>query len=229
MTRTNYGATTTRTSASSTASIRRSALRAQRRIVDHPAVPGAGLRIRLDHDPERGERRNYINTIPNFALKPETTVAYDLGFDQRLHDGGVLSFDLYDDTVHDVFLANTTTLPSIAGICGPGQNAAFPNALCLQTNQINGPIERGYGVESQCTKNPTIGWGYYVSASAQPHRSRSVAAEHLLREHDPDDPTGNFNVNGAQLFGYPFFKATASCSTAILAATSSRSARTTRA
>lgn len=157
--------------------------------------------------PNAANGGNYTNTIPNFALQPETTVAYDLGFDKRLHDGGVLSFDVYDDTVHNVFLANTTTLPSIAGICGPGQNAAFPNALCLQTNQINGPIERSYGIDLQVYKAPTIGWGYFVTASTNRiFYDQLPLSIYFANTTSTIANPGNFNINGMQLFGYPFWK-----------------------
>ena len=129
---------------------------------------------------------NYVNSIPNFALKPETTVSYDVGFDQRLHDGGVLSADLYDFTVHDVFLTNTTNLGTIVGLCGPQPAGAppisFPTSLCLQTNSINGPIQRAYGLELSAVKNPNNGWGYYVSSTLARTLSGPAAAQHLFLE-----------------------------------------------
>lgn len=142
---------------------------------------------------------NYVNSIPNFSLKPETTVAYDLGFDHRMRDGSVLSMDLYDDTVHDVFLANTTNVGSIAGLCGP----PLP-ALCLQTNQINGPIERAYGLEFQVAKTPAIGFGYYLSATLE--RTYLDQLPLSIYFSNTSATNGNFNVSGAQIFGFPFFK-----------------------
>jgi outer membrane receptor protein involved in Fe transport len=152
---------------------------------------------------------NYINSIPNPALKPETTVAYDIGFDQRLRDGGVLAMDLYDITVHDVFLLNNTNLGSIGGVCGPqpagSPPIAFANSLCLQQNQINGPIQRSYGLELSLSKNPINGWGYYLSTTL----SRTYLDQLPLSLYSSNiSPTNaNFNVSGAQLFGYPYLKA----------------------
>jgi outer membrane receptor protein involved in Fe transport len=148
---------------------------------------------------------NYVNTIPNFALKPETTVVYDAGLDWRLPDGAVVSLGLYDQTIHDVFLSNTSNIGSIPGLCGPGQNSAFPNALCLQTNQVNGPIQRGYGAEFSVTKNPVNGWGYYLSSTL----SRTYLDQLPLSIYASNTSANNanFNVSGAQLFGYPFLKA----------------------
>jgi outer membrane receptor protein involved in Fe transport len=154
--------------------------------------------------PNAANGGNYTNTIPNFNLKPETTVAYDLGMDQRLHDGGVLSFDLYDLTVHDVFLSNTTNLPTIPGICGPGNGSAFPNALCLQSNQINGPIQRSYGLEVSVSKNPVNGFGYYISETLQ--RTYLDQLPLSIYTANTSAGSGNFNISGAQLFGDPFFK-----------------------
>lgn len=151
---------------------------------------------------------NYTDSIPNFDLKPETTVVYDAGFDARTHDGGTVSMDIYDQTVHNVFLSNTSNIGSIAGTCGPGQNLAFPNAQCLQTNYVNGSLQRGYGVEVQATKIPVRGFGYYLSGTL----SRTYLDQLPLSIYFSNtSPTkGNFNIDGEQLFGFPFFKAYAS-------------------
>ncbi len=154
--------------------------------------------------PNAANGGNYTNSIPNFSLKPETTVSYDLGFDQRLHDGGILSMDLYDITIHDVFVSNTTNLGTIANTCGPGNGGPFPNSLCLQTNQINGPIQRTYGAELALTKNPINGWGYYISSTLARTYLDQLPLSIYAGNTTPGN--GNFNINGAQLFGNPFFK-----------------------
>jgi outer membrane receptor protein involved in Fe transport len=154
-------------------------------------------------------QNNYVNSIPNFSLKPETTVAYDIGLDQRLADNGVLSIDLYDNTIHNVFLSNTTNLGSIPGVCGPqapgAPTLAFPNALCLQTNQINGPIQRIYGLELALTKTPVRGWGYYLSTSL--NRSYLDQLPLSIYAGNTSPTQSNSNISGAQIFGNPFFKA----------------------
>ena len=155
--------------------------------------------------PNAANGGNYTVSIPNFSLKPETTVAYGLGFDQRLHDGGVLSLDAYHLTVHDVFLSNTTDLGTIAGTCGPGNGGPNPNARCLQTDQINGPIQRSYGLEMSVQKNPINGWGYYLSGTLQ--RTYLDQLPLSIYTSNTTATNGNFNVSGAQLFGNPFFKA----------------------
>ncbi len=156
--------------------------------------------------PNAANGGNYTNTIPNFNIKPETTVVYDVGLDQRLADRGVLSLDLYDLTVHDVFLTNTTNIGTIPGICGPGSgNTAFPQALCLQVNSINGPIERSYGLELSLTKIPVSGFGYFVSATLNRSYLDQLPLSIYFSNTSPTN--GNFNINGEQLFGNPFFKA----------------------
>jgi outer membrane receptor protein involved in Fe transport len=155
--------------------------------------------------PNAANGGNYTNTIPNFNLKPETTVAYDAGFDQRLNDGGILSVDYYNLTIHNVFLSNTTNLGTIPNVCGPGNGGPFPNSLCLQTNQINGPIQRSYGLEAAVSKNPFNGWGYYLSTTLQRAYLDQLPLSIYLSNTSPGN--GNFNVNRAQIFGTPFFKA----------------------
>jgi hypothetical protein len=155
--------------------------------------------------PNAANGGNYTNSIPNFNIKPETTIVYDVGLDQRLGDGGVLSFDAYDMVVHDVFLTNTSNIGTIPGVCGPGQNSQFPTALCLQTNSINGPIQRGYGLEVSLTKNPINGFGYYLSGTLQRSYLDQLPLSIYFSNTTPTN--GNFNINGEQLYGNPFFKA----------------------
>jgi outer membrane receptor protein involved in Fe transport len=158
--------------------------------------------------PNAANGGNYTNTIPNFNLKPETTVAFDAGFDQRLHDGGVLSFDVYNNTIHDVFLSNTTTLAPIPNVCGTigatPQNPGFPNSLCLQSTQVNGPLQRSFGVDLSLYKAPVNGWGYFVAASA--NRTFLDQLPLSLYAGNPVSTNTNFNITGMQIFGYPFFK-----------------------
>ena len=141
---------------------------------------------------------NYTVSIPNFNLKPETTVAYDLGFDNRLPGGSVFSVDAYDFTVHDVFLANTTQIPPVAGV------PTFPDTLYLQSQQFNGPLQRSYGLELQWSSLPAVGWGYYLSATANRTFYDQLPLSIYASNTTPGN--GNFNVNGAQIFGNPFFK-----------------------
>jgi outer membrane receptor protein involved in Fe transport len=144
---------------------------------------------------------NYSQSIPNFNLKPETTVAYDAGFDYRLPDGGVFSLDAYDDTVHNVFLTSTTFIAPIPGITPfPG----FTGTGFQQNNYYNGPLERSYGLEASLTSVPKVGLGYYVSASLNRQYYVNIPLSFYVSNTTPT--SGNFIINGAQVFGNPFFK-----------------------
>jgi outer membrane receptor protein involved in Fe transport len=148
---------------------------------------------------------NYTNTIPNFALKPETTVSYNLGLDNRFRDGTVFSMDLYSLTVHDVFLSNSTVIGTAASPPpGFGSITTFSDTLFLNTNQINGPIQRSYGLEAQVSHIPQFGFGYYLSATMQRAYYDQLPLSIYFANTTPT--SGNFNVSGAQIFGYPFAK-----------------------
>jgi len=148
---------------------------------------------------------NYTNTIPNFALSPETTVSYNLGLDNRFRDGTVFSLDLYDLTVHNVFLSNSTVFGTAANPPpGLGGLTTFVDTLFLNTNQINGPIQRSYGIEAQVSHIPALGFGYYASATLQRAFYDQLPLSIYFANTTPS--FGNFNVSGAQIFGYPFAK-----------------------
>ncbi|MFN2459179.1 MAG: TonB-dependent receptor domain-containing protein [Candidatus Velthaea sp.] len=142
---------------------------------------------------------NYTVTIPNFNLKPETTVSYDVGSDFRFADGAVFSVDAYHLTVHDVFLSTTTAIPPVTGV------TTFPDTLFLQSAQINGPIARAYGLEFTVSKTPPIGLGYYLSATLS--RTFNDQLPLSLYTANTTATNGNFLLNGAQIVGNPYLKA----------------------
>ena len=146
---------------------------------------------------------NYTNTIPNFGLKPETTVSYNLGLDNRFRDGTVFSMDLYSLTVHDVFLSNSQVFGTAANPPpGFGGITTFSDTLFINSNQINGPIQRSYGLEAQLSHIPALGFGYYLSATLQRAYYDQLPLSIYFANTTPS--FGNFNVSGAQIFGYPF-------------------------
>lgn len=145
--------------------------------------------------PNAANGQNYTNSIPNYNLKPETVVAYDFGADHRLPDGGVISADVYDITIHNVFLSQTTTLAPVPGIVA---NNYF------QTNYTNGPLERSYGLELQLLKNPPAGFGYYLTGSL--NRTYYDQLPLSLYSGNTAPNNVNYNINQVQIFGIPFFK-----------------------
>src|SRR6185437_14598415 len=56
-------------------------------------------------------------TIENLSLRPETSFAYTVGTDIRLRRDTILSFDVYEATLHGQFYNSTTTLPTCS-TCG---------------------------------------------------------------------------------------------------------------
>jgi outer membrane receptor protein involved in Fe transport len=84
-------------------------------------------------------------TEKNPGLTPETVVSYDLGFDQRLPDDGVFSFDLFDNTIHNAFLTEYT-VPA-------GQTPAIEST-------VNASNRASYGMEFGFNKAKPIGFGY---------------------------------------------------------------------
>lgn len=98
-------------------------------------------------------------TVPNPNLQPETTVAYDFGFDHHFSEGSVISADYFNNTIHNPFVTYGQAGPPL-----PNR----PGITTLITNQtVNGPLERDYGVEFTAQKAPPVGLGYYVTATAQ--------------------------------------------------------------
>lgn len=113
--------------------------------------------------PNGANNNTYTLSPPNPLLQPETTIAYDGGGDLRLRDGGVLSIDYFNNTIHNVFLFNNI----------PGTPATLPGCpatagvQCQTSLLINGPIERNYGVELTAQKVVPIGFGYTATGTIQ--------------------------------------------------------------
>jgi outer membrane receptor protein involved in Fe transport len=96
-------------------------------------------------------------TLPNTALQPETTVAYDIGADIRARDGSVFSLDLFDNNIHNVFV----------NVSQAAAQNIRPGFTTIQSQVVNGPNELDYGVEATWQKAPRVGLGYFASATVQ--------------------------------------------------------------
>ncbi|MBV8370409.1 MAG: TonB-dependent receptor [Candidatus Eremiobacteraeota bacterium] len=57
-------------------------------------------------------------TEKNADLVPEVSIAYSLGADKRFRNGSVLSLDLQDSVIHNVFEVLTTAIPANGGLEG---------------------------------------------------------------------------------------------------------------
>ena len=136
---------------------------------------------------------SYIVNLPNPSLQPETTVAYDVGADFRVNGGTLISVDAYDNTVHNVFLSNITTIPLPVGV------TLLSGGSSYQSQQINGPIYRAYGIEATIAKTPAIGFGYLASGTLQ----RAFNDQLPLSIYA--NGSSNFLINYKQ-FGIPYAK-----------------------
>jgi outer membrane receptor protein involved in Fe transport len=102
----------------------------------------------------------------NPALQPESTVAYDLGLDHRLHDGSVVALDAFDNTIHDVFATRVTPFDGATTLNIPAGSPL--NALFATTTvPVNAPLERNYGLEMSIGHAPAAGLGYRLATTFQ--------------------------------------------------------------
>jgi outer membrane receptor protein involved in Fe transport len=97
-------------------------------------------------------------TVPvnSGTLKPETAFAYDLGSDARLHDGNILSVDLFLTNIWNQFLTQITDTGTTYTYNGT------PYEVYTSTNG-NLAQSRDEGVEVALRHDPTLGYGYTVS------------------------------------------------------------------
>ncbi len=123
------------------------------------------------------------NVNPN--LNPETTVAYGLGTDFVFPNKTLLQLDLFHNTVHDPFLLST--YPATAP---PGS----PRPYDRETQWLNGPLLRAYGLELTLRSPERRGWGYNLTATL----------ERAYYDQIPDSfyaLAASNAINGAQLNG----------------------------
>jgi len=90
-------------------------------------------------------------TEKNPYLTPETIVAYNIGADVRIPDGGVFTFDAYDNTIHNAFLTEYTVIP----------NSTLP----ATKSTVNASTYKSYGAEFAFKNDPVIGFGYNAQLS----------------------------------------------------------------
>ncbi|HET9096591.1 MAG TPA: TonB-dependent receptor [Candidatus Baltobacteraceae bacterium] len=91
----------------------------------------------------------------NPALDPEHAVEFDLGFDKRLHDGTIVSLDLADTQVHNVFETMSVPATSPPGVPSYSFINEPVNAANLSSELLMLTIR----------KEPVFGLGYYLSGT----------------------------------------------------------------
>ena len=93
-------------------------------------------------------------TEKNANLSPEVAIAYDVGADKRFHNGSVLSLDLQDSIIHNVFEELTSSVPANGGLEGI---FAPINVAKLSTQLAT--LKYRYA--------PRVGLGFNLSAAAE--------------------------------------------------------------
>ncbi len=124
-----------------------------------------------------------ILTEKNPNLDPEVSIAYNVGVDKRFHGGSVLSFDLQDTDIHNVFetlVENETTPAGILGVTAP----------------INVARLRAELATLKYTIAPRQGLGFNVAVSAE----RSIV-DGIPPEAYPAPGTVGLPANGVQICG----------------------------
>ena len=157
--------------------------------------------------PNGANSQTYTLTQANPDLLPETQMSYDLGGDVRLHDGGLLSADVYDITIFDAFAANTIPLSGAAlataqGVAPGAAGGYFVNRT-INVGQL-----RAYGVELSIAKNPLLGFGYRLTGSLQrayfdkiPQSIYLAGQSSLVAGKQLDGLNGSISVPFAKAYG----------------------------
>jgi outer membrane receptor protein involved in Fe transport len=157
--------------------------------------------------PNGANSQTYTLTQANPDLLPETQMSYNLGGDIRLHDGGLLSADVYDITIFNAFAANTIPLSGAAlataqGVAPGAAGGYFVNRT-INVGQL-----RAYGVELSIAKNPLLGFGYRLTGSLQrayfdkiPQSVYLAGQSSLVAGKQLDGLNGSISVPFAKAYG----------------------------
>lgn len=130
-------------------------------------------------------------TEKNPNLDPEQSIAYGLGVDKRFHDGSILSLDLQDSVIHNVFEPLTQSVPLNGGLEG----IFLPiNAARLRTEIAT--------LEYRHT--PLVGLGYSLAAAGERSIVQGLPAS-LYTAGSPSFPVNNVQIcgNGVAAPGIP--------------------------
>jgi hypothetical protein len=95
-----------------------------------------------------------VLTEKNPNLDPEVSIAYDLGADKRFRGGGLLSFDLQDTDIHNVFetlVQNVTVGSGVEGVTAPINVARLRSELA----------------QLKYSFAPRVGLGFNLSVAAE--------------------------------------------------------------
>jgi hypothetical protein len=130
-------------------------------------------------------------TEKNADLLPEVSIAYSLGVDKRFRNGSVLSLDLQNSVIHNVFEELTTAIPANGGLEG----IFSPINVAKLTTQI-ATLKYRYA--------PRTGFGFNAAAAAE----RSIVSglpSNLYSFRSQSFPVNNVQIcgNGVAAPGIP--------------------------
>lgn len=114
-------------------------------------------------------------TEKNPNLEPEVSISYNVGVDKRLGSSSVLSFDLSDTIIHNVFESLTTSVPlngGLEGIFSP-VNVARLHAELATIRYAYAP-RIGFGVNASVAANRSILDGLPPGFSGPPTNSVQI-------------------------------------------------------
>jgi outer membrane receptor protein involved in Fe transport len=95
----------------------------------------------------------YTQNINNGAIAPETAFGVDLGIDQRVSRSTLVSVDVYDETLRNMFLSSTSLIGTYSGL------------PLYATGTTNLGHARYEGIEAAVVRAPLVGWGYKVQTA----------------------------------------------------------------
>ncbi|MGB6986365.1 MAG: TonB-dependent receptor [Candidatus Aquilonibacter sp.] len=101
----------------------------------------------------------YTQNINNGAIAPETAFGIDLGIDHRVSRSTSVSFDIYDETLRNMFLGSTALIGTYVPPTAPAGTTPLPLYATGTTNLGHAKYE---GVEASVSSAPLVGWGYKV-------------------------------------------------------------------
>ncbi len=114
-----------------------------------------------------------LETTNNAGIKPETSFGYDLGGDLRLHDGTVVSADLYLTNLYNRFFSQTVNTGQVCSVATPcqsgGGGAPITSGNIPIYSQTNANISnaRFQGLELSVKRAPEYGLGFELAGSLQ--------------------------------------------------------------
>lgn len=99
-------------------------------------------------------------TEKNASLSPEVSIAYGLGIDKRFHNNSVISLDLQDSVIHDVFEELTSSVPAnggLEGIFAPINVAKLSTQLAMLKYRYAPPAGLGFSLSAAAERSIVSG------------------------------------------------------------------------